>query len=737
MFELAFGQTDGCLLNDRRGRFVYRRTLGFPKNLIPRNFRQLPAVLSSHMHQLLQDLRFGVRTLRSAPGFTLVAVLVLALGIGANSAMFTLVNALLLRPLAGRADEMVGLYTHDRTKPDSYRGFSYPNYVDIRDHNDVFDGLMAHTFAMVGLPTGDTTRRTFVEVVSSNYFDTLGAPLSAGRSFSADEERPGARIPVVIVGTDRAGQLGQTIKINTMDFTVVGVAPPGFTGTMALISPDMWLPLGMFDVVVNDMFKNSNSGLADRTNPGLVVAGRLRAGITPQAAAPRLDALSRQLERAYPAENHDQVLTINPLPRMSTSTSPQTDTGLGAAAGLLMGLAGVVLFIACLNIANMLLARGSARRKEIAIRLAVGGARTRIVRQLLTEGLLLAFAGAAGGLLLAYWTTEALAGSLASVMPLSIQFDPRPDWAIMAATTGFAILATMVFGIGPALKMSRADLVTDLKELTTDRTRVLGRRFSGRNILVVGQIALSLMLLTAGGLFARGALRAASANPGFSYQQELLVSTDPSLVQYDEARGRSTYRMVLERIRRLPGVEAVGMASSVPFGDIHEGQRVERVTGAQTTHVEATYRIVGADYLRSLSLPMIRGREFTSSEEDSPTAPATAIIDERLARRLFGNEDPIGQLVRFGKQEGITQHDRAPMTIVGVAAPIRDELFDREAGPAIYVPSGRNYRAGMNLHVRAARPGIESDAAHDDSPRAARNRSAPARAAGDDHAGIS
>ncbi len=230
------------------------------------------------MHQLLQDLRFGARTLRRAPGFTLVAVLVLALGIGANSAMFTLVNALLLRPLAGRADEMVGLYSHDRTKPDSYRGFSYPNYVDIREHNDVFEGLMAHTFAMVGLPDGDTTRRAFVEVVSSNYFDTLGVPLAAGRSFSPEEERPSARIPVVIVGADRAALLGQTIKINSMDFTVVGVAPRGFTGTMALVSPDMWLPLGMFDVVVNDMFKNSGSGLADRTNPGLVVAGRLRAG---------------------------------------------------------------------------------------------------------------------------------------------------------------------------------------------------------------------------------------------------------------------------------------------------------------------------------------------------------------------------------------------------------------------------------------------------------------------------
>ncbi|HEY7057844.1 MAG TPA: ABC transporter permease [Vicinamibacterales bacterium] len=661
------------------------------------------------MHQLLQDLRFGARTLRAAPGFTIVAVLVLALGIGANSAMFTLVNALLLRPLAGRADELVGLYSHDRTKPDSYRGFSYPNYVDIRAHNDVFDGLMAHTFAMVGLPSGDTTRRGFVDVVSSNYFETLGAPLSAGRPFSADEERPGARIPVVIVGADRAAQLGQTIKINTIDFTVVGVAPRGFTGTMALVTPDMWLPLGMFDIVVNDLFKNANGGLADRTNPGLVVAGRLRPGVSIETATAHLDAVSRQLERAFPAENKNQVLTVSPLPRLSTSTSPETDTGLAAAAGLLMGLAGVVLLIACLNMANMLLARGSARRKEIAIRLAVGGGRGRIIRQLLTEGLLLAFLGAAGGLLLAYWTTEALAGSLASVLPLSIQFDPRPDIAIMSATAAFAIVATMLFGIGPALKMSRADLVSDLKELTADGTRLLGRRFSGRNILVVGQIALSLMLLTAGGLFARGALKAASANPGFSYRQALLVSIDPSLAQYDEAHGRSTFRLVLERLRRVPGVEALGMASSVPFGDIHEGQAVERVGGGQNPRVSATYRIIGADYFRALNLSMIRGREFTASEEESPTSPATAIIDERLARRLFGTDDPIGQTIRVGEQTGVTQHDRAPMVVVGIAAPIRDELFDREAGPAIYVAAGRNYRAGMNLHVRTSRPGAEAD----------------------------
>jgi predicted permease len=644
-----------------------------------------------------------------------VALLVLSLGIGANSAMFTLVDALLLRPLTGRAGELVGLYSHDRTKPDSYRGFSYPNYVDIREHTDTFDSLMAHTFAMVGVPAGDTTRQTFVEVVSSNYFDALGAPLAAGRAFSANEERPGARLPVVIVSADRASLLGQTLKINAMDFTVVGVAPRGFTGTMALVAPELWLPLGMFDVVVNDIFKNNGSGLADRKNEGLVVAGRLRAGMTLEGAAARLDALSRQLEQAYPAENRHQLLTVSRLPRLSTSTSPQTDAGLGIGAALLMGLAGVVLLIACLNIANMLLARGSSRRKEIAIRLAVGGGRSRIISQLLTEGFLLALGGAGGGLILAYWATSALANSFASVLPLAIEFDARPNVTVMAVTTSFAVLATMLFGLGPALKMSRADLVSDLKELASESARPLGgRRFSGRNILVVSQIALSLMLLTAGGLFARGALKAAVTNPGFSYQQALLVATDPSLVQYDEARGRARYRAVLDRLRTLPGIDAAGMASSVPFGDIHEGKSVQRVGGTSDQHVSATYRIISGDYFRALNLPVIRGREFTASEEESPNAPRTAIVDERLARRLFGAEDPLGQLIRFVEQPGSRPlDDREPLTIVGLAPPIRDELFDREPQPAVYVPFGRNYRSGMNVHLHAARPGADRQLLND------------------------
>ena len=405
-------------------------------------------------------------------------MLVLALGIGANSAMFTFDNALLLRPLAGKADELVGLYSHDRTKPESsYRGFAYANYVDIRDGNDVFESLMAHTFSMVGVPAGDTTRQTFIEVVSANYFDALGAPLAAGRAFTLEEERPSSRIPVVIVPYQRANLLGQTIKVNAIDFTVVGVAPRGFTGTMALISPEMWLPLGMFDVVVNDIFKNNGSGLAGSEEPvarpgGTVEAGtdgrRRRAAARHAVAAARTRVSGGEPRTAADGE---------PAPAARREHVPLVRPGPGWWPALLMALSGVVLLIACLNIANMLLARGAARRKEIAIRLAVGGGRGRIVRQLLTEGLLLALAGAAGGLLLASWATGALAQSLAGVLPLGIAFEPKPDAMVIAATTAFAVIATVMSGLGPALKLSKTDLVADLKAL--GRRRIAGARGGG------------------------------------------------------------------------------------------------------------------------------------------------------------------------------------------------------------------------------------------------------------------
>jgi predicted permease len=676
------------------------------------------------MTTVISDLRYGLRAFLKTPGFSLVAVLVLALGIGANTAMFTLVNALLFRPLAGRADELVGLFSHDRTKPDSYRAFSYANYVDIREKNTVFDGLMAHTFAMVGVPSGDTTRRSFVEMVSSNYFATLDVPLAAGREFNAAEERPGANIPVVIVSYERwrdagfnSDFVGRSVKINARDFTVVGVAPRGFTGTMAIVAPELWLPLGTFDTVVNDIFKNRGGGLGDRANHALILAGRLKDGTAIESAAPVLDTLAHQMAAAFPAENKDQALTVHRLPRMSTSTQPQTDGPLAAVTALLMGLSAVVLLIACLNIANMLLARATARRREIAVRLALGGRPSRIVRQLLTESLTLAVAGAAVGLVLSFWAMKLLAATLVPLLPLSLEFTPRPDVAVLTITMAFAVLSTLTFGLGPAVKLSRVDVVSDLKNADSLARRA-GRLgwFGARNLLVVGQISLSLALLVTGGLFARGAMNAAAADPGFKYERILLASMDPSLAGFDEVRTRAAYRGILERVRNLPGIDAAAMTSIVPFGDFQEGRPVERVGGSGSDKAggrSPSYMIVGTDYFKALGLSMLRGREFTVAEEESSEAPRVAIINEPLARQLFPNEDPLGQMIRITRHENEPAGvDFEPMQVVGIAPGLRQTLFDQMPTPHLYVPYGNHFRSGMHLHVRVAGagPGAEASA---------------------------
>ena len=526
------------------------------------------------MSRLLQDLRYAVRSFAKAPAFTTVAIIVLALGIGANSATFTVVNALLFRPVPAQGEGIVGLFRFDRTKPDSYRAFAYPNYTEIREKSDVFDGLAAHTFSMAGVPAGDSTRRIFVELVSANYFDTLRIALALGRPFRPEEERPGANIPVVIVGYDKwraAGFdpafVGSTMKINATDFTVVGVAPQGFGGTMALASPELWLPLGVFDTVVNDIFKNSGGGLADPVAGTVIVLGRLKPGVTIEMARARLDTLSQQMATEAPI-NKDQGISVARLPRMSTSTRPESDSGLGIAGAALMGLTGTVLLIACLNLANMLLARGSVRKKEIALRLALGGSRGRIVRQLLTESMLLALVGAAAGLVFAYWSTTFLVASLAKVLPFTLVFESRPDMNVLLATAAFVGIATLLAGVGPALTLSRTDLVNDLKEQASEAGSRPGA-FSARNFLVVGQLALSLGLLSAGGLFGRSIIKASAADPGFSYDGAILATLDPSLAQMNESRSREIYRTVLERFRATPGIAAAALASTIPFGNIH------------------------------------------------------------------------------------------------------------------------------------------------------------------------
>jgi ABC-type antimicrobial peptide transport system permease subunit len=693
----------------------------------------------------LSDLRYAIRTLSKSPGFTAVAVLVLALGIGLNTAVFSLINIILLRPMPGESEpgQVVGVYSFDKTKPNSYRAFSYPNYVDIRDRNQVFSQTTALAIGMVGIGDGDLTSSQFAFVVPANFFATFGVQPAIGRGFLPEEERLGANRLVVVLGYEQWNRmgadpavLGRTIRVNARDFTVVGVAPRGFGGPSSIINPAVFVPLGVYDTVVNDLFREgAHDQLGDRANQSLIVMGRLKPGLTLEAAGPPLTVLGDQLEQAFPGENKNQGLIARRMSRVGITTNPNDDSQAIATFALVQAMAASVLLIACMNLANMLLARSTARRREIAVRLAIGANRARVVRQLLTEGFALSLVGGAVGLLLAFWAVRLLGASIDPMIPLFVSLDPRPDIRVLAAAFGIALLSTLVFGLGPAWRLARTDVVTELKEGDRAGTEGRRRRFSFRHALVVGQIGLSLALLTAAGLFARGAFKAASAEPGFSLDRSVLISLDPSLAGFSEERGRELYRRVLERARALPGIEAASIASVVPFGDFTEERRVRKVgaagpgdskaggeEGASVSYgaggpggggneregVAASFYIVGRDYFQTLGIPILRGRGFTEAEELAGTGPRVAIIDEPLAKRLFPDGNPLGQSVYF---PGRDETDTRPLEIVGIVRGTRHSLFDRDAVPHVYVPFGQRYRASMTVHVRTAQSGTAAEAA--------------------------
>ncbi len=521
--------------------------------------------------------------LLNKPGFTAAGVLVLGLGIGANSAVFSLVNAFLLKPLqVHKPEELAGLYSRDTKHPDAYRAFSYPNYVDIRDNNQAFDSLIALNMALVGIQEGDHTRRALATVVSSNYFSALGVKLLKGRTFRRDEEKPGGELAAIVTypfwkKTGEDPQLvGKTVRVNGHQFTVVGITPEGFTGTMALMSPEVFVPLSAFGLVMND-FDGLVRPLAARDNNTLMLLGRLKPGISLQAADAMLAVTASRMEKAYPAENKDQALLVRPLAHLGISTRPSSDRELRVPAIMLLSLAAVVLLIASLNLANMMMAKGTARRKEMAIRLAIGGSRRRIVRQLVTEGLLLALLGGFAGLLLASWSTKFLIQSMSRIIPLDIVYDSAPDARVLGFTLLFCLLSTVVFGLFPAWKLSKPDVWVDLKENTGEDVAGRKRRlFSRGNILVMAQLSLSLAMLTAAGLFIHSATRAANIQPGFSLENELLAEVDASLINYDEARASQLYATLKDRLRRVPGVQSVAIAATVPFGMTSLGQEHHR-----------------------------------------------------------------------------------------------------------------------------------------------------------------
>ena len=668
------------------------------------------------MNTFLQDAKFGLRMMRRSPGFTAVAVLILMLGIGGTAAMFSIINTLVLRPLDAKdPDQLVRIYSKETKPSGGYRSFSYPNFAEVRERNTAFTDVAAFTMSMVGVSEGDLTRRTFADVVSANYFAIFGARMPVGRAFLPQEEKPGSAIPVVIVshnywrktGSDSA-LVGKTIRINSRSFTVVGIAPETFTGTSALFSPEFWLPLGMYEAVANDFVNEKKQQLADRQNHALMLVARLKPGMSLAAAQTQLQPLAARLAEAYPEANKDQTYELGKLLRLGISTNPHKESN-EVSSILLVGVSGAVLLIACLNLANMLLARSASRRREIAIRLALGAGRLRLVRQLLTEGFLLSLLGGAAGLLLATWANQILVNSLMPKIPfLNIVFNTRPDWRILAATFGACLLSVLIFGLGPAWKLSRINVTAHLKEQVGDEMqgRVGRGLFSLRSFLVVGQLALSLALLTSAGLFAEGALNAAKANPGFSFDNILLVETDASLAGYDEAKGKQLYLRLIERLRALPGVEATTLSYMIPFGVFSDGCGVERIASApeagapgkadnakQSDHPNASFNIIGRDYFKTLGLRMLRGREFDAIEVAANSGSHVVIIDEPLAQQLWPGEDPLGRSIKLSNKSGTVQ-------IVGVVPGIRNDLTEKAPSPHVYVPFGQDYRSGVSLHLR-------------------------------------
>src|SRR5437867_4029635 len=685
---------------------------------------------------MMRDFKFAFRQLLKAPAFTIAAVTVLALGIGVNTAVFGLVNTVFFAPPAYiKPHEMVQLFSQDKKDTKKSRGFSYPTYVDIREQNTVFSDVMSFNLALVGIGQKGDTRRAFSAIVTSNYFSVLGVPLARGRPFLPEEETPGHNAPVAIAsysywqkhGID-PNILGSQVFINGRAFTIVGITPKGFVGTMQILSPEVWLPMSVYDQVANDFGSQNRTTIDDRKGTQLRIMGRLKPGLTAAAAKPELAGLAANLEKAYPVEQKDQTFMAERVPRNTVSNTPGSDTKIIAIAPLLLGMAVVVLLVACLNLANMLLARGTARRKEIAIRLALGCSRWRVVRQLLTEGFVLALLGGMGGLILGLWSSDLLVGSMRKLMPLDIVWLAGPNPAILAATFGFCLLGTLMFALGPALKISRSTVVTDLKEHAGEDVVRPSWKFLSRHPLVVVQIAFSLALITAAALFIRGAGKAASVDTGLRPGASYILEVDASLAGYEPKRAEELYRNLNQRLAVLPGVERASISSIVPFGMFELSRKVQRAglrpgpdakpaTAAEGLAFEAAWNSVGADYFSAVGLPVVRGRAFTEAEATRP-GPKVAIIDEVLAKKLWPDGDALGQRIHYaGENASVAKRDggahiggsadlseeekqEETIEIVGIVPGTRHALFEKEPAGGIYLPFARGFQSDVSFFVR-------------------------------------
>jgi macrolide transport system ATP-binding/permease protein len=643
------------------------------------------------MPGLLEDLRYGLRSLAKSRAFSALALASLALGIGANTTVFSLVNAVFLRPLPVEdADRLVAVYTQD-SKIAGLLPQSYANFQDYRALNPVFSSMTAY-FSLGLSMTGRGDPVPLVgQLASGDYFSTLGLKPPVGRFFGAEEDAvPGAH-PVAVLshgfwtrhfGGDPAVP-GKTIHINGWPYTVIGVAPRGFHGLNSLVLVDLWFPSMMYQrVLPNPVWFTSRRALMFSS------AARLKAGVSIQQAEAALQGMATELAARFPRENQGRTIRLVPLAHASISPNQRgTLTGAGA---VLMAVAGLVLLISCANVANLLLVRAGARSREFAIRVALGAGRGRIVRQMVTESVLLSLAGGALALLLARWLRDYI-WTARPPMLRSLDFQIPLDNRVLAFTFGVSVLTGILFGLAPALRASRPDLTADLK----DRAGVAppSGRFNLRAILVVLQVSLSLIALVGAGLFLRSLRAAQNADLGFRTDNLAVLQFNLAMQGYNEARGREFVRQLPDRVGAVPGVLAVGLAAMPPFAGGFQRSVVVEGKDEGTSGRPTLTSAVMPGYFRAMAIPLLRGRDFTSS--DAAGAPRVAIVNDVMAARYWGGENPIGRRFRFSG-------DDTPYEVVGIARAATYLEIGEQPRPHVYACMLQSYSPAGVVLARVA-----------------------------------
>ena len=652
------------------------------------------------MESLLQDIRYGVRLLLKNPAVTAVAVLTLALGIGANAAIFSGVSAFVLRTLpVPNPDELVRPVelAEDRGISDEV---SYPDFVDYRNQATSYEALSAED--MISVAFGSDTQSDVIwgQVVSGSYFDVVQIKPIMGRTFLPEEDGAVGAHPVVVIGHSlwqrRLGSdpniVGKTLRLSNREFTVIGVAPESFTGSKFALSMDFWVPMAMAEDL-----RRSQGLLAERGSHWMNILGRLKPGVTLEQATAEMQQISARLNQAYP--NERASTTSAKVMTELDGRWEEAATVMKSGAAIAMAIVGLILLIACANVANLMLARAAARRKEIGIRLALGASRIRLIRQLLTESLLLSLLGGGVGLLLAFWVTDLLEGFVPVLQYNIVDNFFALDSRALLFTLVISLATGLIFGLAPAWHSSNPDVVPILKGDLDANQRAKGRRrFSLRPALVVVQIALSLAVLVCGGLFIKSFRQAQTMDPGFGSKQALIATLDPELVGYDTERSRNFFRQVIERASSLPGVEAAATARLLPLGDssnsngpiLKEGETLPRGSAGRTIMTN----VISAGYFRAMQIPIVEGRDF--DDRDHAKAQRVVIINQQMAQMLWPGESAVGKRITIGTDS------REPNEVVGVVKTGKYRNLAEDPKPYFYYPMTQRRPAMMALVMRTS-----------------------------------